>query len=427
MCPECGHPFVEGAVFCAKCGHIFVTTKVDTEAYKNKSLRSRSFDEDRKQLDEQDGIQAGKPKGIRLKKCPECWHNISEQALFCTYCGTRFDQPLPVDTPPTPSVSVRQPPRSPEVAKAAPAATPAPPKPAGPPPAGKPVAPSAKPAAVPPVAKPVAPTAKLAAVPPVAKPVGAPPKPVAVPPVAKPANMVPPVPRPTTVPGKAVAPPAPVAAAGFDPDMLYVPAGSYPHPGGLPTRLETRGFRLARTPVTCAQYKQFCDETGHATPSDWFEGSPLPEKDTQPVILVSLADALDYCKWAGKRLPTSTEWAIAWGGPSARRYPWGDDPKAVPVATEESGALSTAPVGSQPGDAGVFGHLDLVGNVRQWVFDPDPEAMPPLPGELPAGKCGFAGASYVDPLWIAAGGRVDFITDPKFYCHFVGFRCAADA
>lgn len=379
-CPECGHPTPDEATFCAKCGAIFQKGKVDPETYKTKSSRSHSFDDDRKQLDEQEGIAVGKPKAHRLKKCPECWHNISEEATFCIYCGTCFDQPLPPDTPPTPSVSVRQPGEKKEPAKeAAPDKTPA----------GKPAAKKSLPRDEPAAAKPK--------------------------------------PAPKPAPEKPAIPPTPIVTGkAFDPEMLFVTAGGYPSLAGGPAKLETRGFRLARAPVTCAQYKKFCDETGHLPPPDWFNGAPLPGKDRHPVVMVSFADALAYCRWAGRRLPTSTEWAIVCGGKTPRRYPWGDEARAAEVATAESGAATTRPARSQAGDAGPFAHIDLVGNVRQWVFDPNPEAMPPLPGELPAGKCGLAGASYADPLWLAANGRVDFIADPQFRAYVVGFRCAAD-
>jgi eukaryotic-like serine/threonine-protein kinase len=146
----------------------------------------------------------------------------------------------------------------------------------------------------------------------------------------------------------------------------------------------TRGFWLAKAPVTWAQYERFCQATGRAGPSRTFDtiapgllsgstpalGVAEPE---HPVFNVSWEDARAYCAWAGLRLPTEAEWEYAARGEDGRVYPWGNEP---PDGTRlnakehpEWGGRGTSPVGAFPAGASPFGALDLVGNVWEWVED----------------------------------------------------------
>jgi sulfatase modifying factor 1 len=201
-------------------------------------------------------------------------------------------------------------------------------------------------------------------------------------------------------------------------------AEAFPKDGEGPVReVFVDGFYIDTNPVTNTQFAEFTKASGYVTeagrigwsfvfqghiPSEryaelvqrtvsvapWWcqvmsaawdrpEGpdSTIESRPDYPVVHVSWNDAAEYCRWAGKRLPTEAEWEYAArAGLEQKLFPWGDeltpggrhlcniwqgDFPAVDLA--EDGYSSVCPADAFPPNA--YGLSSMTGNAWEWCAD----------------------------------------------------------
>jgi formylglycine-generating enzyme required for sulfatase activity len=136
----------------------------------------------------------------------------------------------------------------------------------------------------------------------------------------------------------------------------------------------SKDFWITRTEVTVGAYDRFTRaEPGHKLPkTKTLHGLVATEL---PITDISWDDAVDYCKWAGGRLPTEAEWEYAArGGKQDWIYPWGSwdpnkanwgktDIKKVRAPFDEM-----VPV-RKIGDGNGYDLYDMAGNAAEWTAD----------------------------------------------------------
>jgi formylglycine-generating enzyme required for sulfatase activity len=139
-----------------------------------------------------------------------------------------------------------------------------------------------------------------------------------------------------------------------------------------PVVTELPTYFIDKYPVTNKDFAEFLTSSRYR-PSDtinflkhWDHGKIPPGLDNHPVVYISLEDARAYAIWAGKRLPSETEWQYAAQGSDGRQWPWGNefDSTKCNNAFGKTSSVNDFPKGKSP-----FGVMDLTGNVWQFTGD----------------------------------------------------------
>ncbi|MFZ5916931.1 MAG: formylglycine-generating enzyme family protein [Chloroflexota bacterium] len=237
----------------------------------------------------------------------------------------------------------------------------------------------------------------------------------------------------TPTPAPTPTPPAQTSTT----EMILIPAGPFimgsdaDDPDETPQRqVDLPAFEIDLFEVTNAQFVAFVSATNYLTDEEKGGGAGWRSffsdgKENHPVVKVSWNDAVAYCTWAGKRLPSEAEWEKAARGTDGRVYPWGNDWDPEKANVRATGYRGTIPVGSLGSGVGPYGLFDMAGNVWEWTSD----WYQPYPG-----------SAYQDPYYgqrfrVTRGGgwfeEADTVrtsnrnsTSPTAANDDLGFRCA---
>jgi formylglycine-generating enzyme required for sulfatase activity len=127
------------------------------------------------------------------------------------------------------------------------------------------------------------------------------------------------------------------------------------------------GFYIDIYEVTNDAYAKYVKETGGKKPMGW-NSSDFREPQ-QPVVGIGWKEAVKFCKWQNKRLPTEAEWEKAARGKRPVKYPWGNTPPDSSKLNYNEDIKKTTAVGSFETGKSDYGVYDLSGNVAEWVND----------------------------------------------------------
>ena len=243
------------------------------------------------------------------------------------------------------------------------------------------------------------------------------------------------------IPPKAAMPQPPMEIVGKDgAPMVLIPVGEFTMGSDKGDddeqpihKVFLDSFYLDKFEVTNGRFAKFVEAIQSEPPWGFADKETPVLRPDQPVRWVNWMDAIGYCLWVGKRLPTEAEWEKAARGTDGRAYPWGNDPPtpAHAVFGLKEGSDTVSAIGNRDKGKSPYGVHDLAGNLYEWTTDwYDEEFYSKNPAINPRGPAeGTAkvqrGGSYINGAYRL---RSSFRTkgDPTEHDPNVGFRCAQD-
>jgi sulfatase modifying factor 1 len=206
-------------------------------------------------------------------------------------------------------------------------------------------------------------------------------------------------------------------------------------------------FEMNRTEVAVVLYQECVDAGVCTEPYRCIPNSTwgVAGREYHPVNCVDWFQAVDFCTWAGGRLPSEAEWEYAArGGGQDITYPWGDTSPSCTLAVMSGCQGKTQPLCSQTAGNTAQGLCDMAGNVFEYVQDwyhgmYDCDANPLANNCESGGLAPTDGSAWEDPIGsfrVLRGGGfgagADGLrasnrdrSDPSDLHHSdLGFRCA---
>lgn len=193
-------------------------------------------------------------------------------------------------------------------------------------------------------------------------------------------------------------------------------------------QVDLKAFYIDKYEVTNEEFLKYRDAVPGRKPK--FMDETKFNKPRYPIVGIDWQEAVNYCAWAGKRLPTEAEWEKAARGADARYYPWGNEPDKTKsnVRGLEDENRYTAPKGDYEEGVSPFGVHDMSGNVWEWTADwyqpyDGNEHENDLYGTTLKVIKGGSWHSNMDLARSAIRGKAI----PYQPQNYIGFRCARDS